>query len=79
MPSDRTPPGNDMVEKLPGHDIPEREPRAGEIPSPESVPPVSNPDPQPNDPKPRAPDSDEPGHRTVPVELPGRPHAPERV
>lgn len=51
-----------------------------EVPAPESVPPVSNPDPQPGDPKPKAPPADdEPGHRTVPIELPGMPHAPERV
>jgi hypothetical protein len=51
-----------------------------DIPAPESVPPVNNPDPQPGDPKPKAPPGqDEPGRRTVPVELPGKPHAPERV
>ena len=53
---------------------------AHEVPSPESVPPVNNPDPQPNDPKPKAPPADdEPGRRQVPIELPGKPHAPERV
>lgn len=51
-----------------------------EVPAPESVPPTSNPDPQPGDGKPKAPpQDDEPGRRTVPVELPGRHHAPERV
>jgi hypothetical protein len=51
-----------------------------EIPSPEPVPPVNNPDPQPGDPKPKAPPSDdEPGRRSVPVELPGRPGVPERA
>lgn len=50
-----------------------------EVPAPDNVPPVNNPDPQPGDPKPKAPPEDEPGRRTVPVELPGQPHAPERV
>lgn len=50
-----------------------------EVPTPEPVPPVSNPDPQPGDPKPKAPPSEEDGRRVVPVELPGRPHAPERA
>lgn len=51
-----------------------------DVPAPESVPPINNPDPQPSDPKPKAPPSeDEPGRRVVPVELPGKPHAPERV
>jgi hypothetical protein len=51
---------------------------ATDIPAPESVPPVNNPDPQPGDPKPKAPPSED-GRRVVPVELPGTPHAPERV
>jgi hypothetical protein len=51
-----------------------------DVPAPESVPPINNPDPQPGDPKPTAPPSeDEPGRKVVPVELPGQPHAPERV
>jgi hypothetical protein len=51
-----------------------------DVPAPESVPPVNNPDPQPGDPKPKAPPAnDEPGRRGVPVELPGREHAPERA
>jgi hypothetical protein len=53
-----------------------------DVPAPESVPPIPNPnpDPQPGDPKPKAPPSeDEPGRTVVPVELPGQPHAPERV
>lgn len=55
-------------------------PAATEIPAPETVPPVDNPDPRPNDPKPKVPPSeDEPGRRVVPVELPGKPHPPERV
>jgi hypothetical protein len=50
------------------------------VPAPESVPPVGNPDPQPGDPKPDMPPSeDDRGRRVVPVELPGKPHAPERV
>ncbi len=50
-----------------------------DVPAPESVPPVNNPEPQPGDPKPKAPPADEDGRRVVPVELPGKPHAPERV
>ena len=51
-----------------------------DVPAPENVPPVNNPDPRPNDPKPKAPPAeDEPGRRQVPIELPGKPHAPERV
>lgn len=51
-----------------------------DVPAPESIPPVNNPDPQPNDPKPQPPPSeDEPGRRVVPVELPGKPQPPERV
>jgi len=54
--------------------------RAHDVPAPESVPPTNNPDPSPADPKPTTPPSDdEPGRRTVPIELPGSPHAPERV
>ena len=49
------------------------------VPAPESVPPISNPDPQPGDPKPKAPSEDESGRKVVPVELPGKPHAPERA
>jgi hypothetical protein len=52
--------------------------RAHDVPAPESVPPVNNPDPQPGDPKPKAPPED--GRRPpAPVELPGRPGLPERV
>jgi hypothetical protein len=52
-----------------------------DVPAPESVPPVNNPDPQPNDPKPKPPPpaEDDEGRTVVPVELPGQPHAPERV
>lgn len=51
-----------------------------EVPTPEPTPPLNNPDPQPGDPKPKAPPSeDDSGRRIVPVELPGQPHAPERV
>ena len=53
---------------------------AHDVPAPENVPPVNNPDPQPNDPKPKAPDgNEEPGRRYIPIDLPGQPHAPERV
>jgi hypothetical protein len=51
-----------------------------DLPAPDSVPPTGNPDPQPGDPKPKAPPSgDDNGRRIVPVELPGKPNAPERV
>ena len=51
-----------------------------DTPAPESNPPMNNPDPQPGDPKPKAPPADdEAGRRYIPVELPGVPHAPERV
>lgn len=55
-----------------------------DVPAPESVPPVDNPDDKPNqkrdDPKPQAPPADdEPGRRYIPIDLPGREHAPERV
>jgi hypothetical protein len=49
-----------------------------EVPTPEPVPPV-NPDPQPGDPKPQSPPPHETDRPVVPVELPGQPHAPERV
>ena len=49
-----------------------------EVPTPEPVPPIDN-DPQPGDPKPQAPPSEDDGRRVVPVELPGKPHAPERA
>ena len=50
------------------------------VPAPESIPPANNPDPQPGDPKPKAPPpEDDSGRPVVPVELPGKPHAPERV
>jgi len=53
---------------------------ATEVPTPEPTPPLNNPDPQPGDPKPQVPPSeDDSGRRVVPVELPGMPHAPERV
>jgi hypothetical protein len=51
-----------------------------EVPTPEPVPPVGNPDPQPGDPKPKVPPSqDDEGRRVVPVELPGKPGVPERA
>lgn len=55
-------------------------PPGTEVPTPEPTPPLNNPDPQPGDPKPKAPPSeDDTGRPVVPVELPGMPHAPERV
>jgi len=51
-----------------------------EVPAPESVPPVDNPDQRRDDPKPKAPPAeDEPGRRYIPIDLPGREHAPERA
>ncbi len=50
-----------------------------DVPAPESVPPLNNPDPQPGDPKPKAPPAQDEGSRHAPVELPGRPGLPERV
>jgi hypothetical protein len=51
-----------------------------EVPSPEPVPPLNNPDPGTGDPKPKAPPAeDEPGRRNIPIELPGNPGAPERA
>lgn len=51
-----------------------------DVPAPEPVP-INNPDPQPGDPKPKSPPppADDNGRPVVPVELPGQPHAPERV
>ncbi|MGZ5181380.1 MAG: hypothetical protein ACXWC6_01405 [Ramlibacter sp.] len=53
-------------------------PRLHDVPAPDSVPPVNNPDPQPGDGKPQAPPS-EGGRPPPPVELPGRAGVPERV
>ena len=53
--------------------------RLHDVPAPENVPPVNNPDPQPNDPKPRMPPSEDDDREKPPVELPGRPIVPERV
>jgi hypothetical protein len=52
-----------------------------DVPAPETIPPINNPDPQPGDPKPKGPppSDDEPGRRYVPVELPGKPGVPERA
>jgi hypothetical protein len=52
-----------------------------DVPTPEDIPPMNNPDPKPGDPKPKAPPApeDEPGRRYIPIDLPGQPHAPERV
>lgn len=52
------------------------------VPVPESIPPIGNPDPQPGDPKPKPnvpPAEDDSGRPVVPVELPGKPGVPERV
>ena len=52
--------------------------RMHDVPAPDSVPPVNNPDPQPGDGKPKAPPS-EGGRPPPPVELPGRSGVPERL
>jgi hypothetical protein len=46
--------------------------------APQPVPPIT-PEPQPNEPKPQAPPIEDERGPQVPVELPGQPHAPERV
>ena len=54
--------------------------RASEIPGPENVPPVNNPDPQPGDGKPKAPPAEDERGPQAPIELPGKPGAvPERL
>lgn len=53
--------------------------RLHDVPAPENVPPVNNPDPQPGDPKPKMPPSEDNDREKPPVELPGRPVVPERV
>jgi hypothetical protein len=52
-------------------------PQLHDVPAPDSVPPVNNPDPQPGDDEPKMPPS-EGGREKPPVELPGQPGAPER-
>lgn len=52
--------------------------RMHDVPAPENVPPVNNPDPQPGDGKPKMPPSED-GREKAPVELPGKPGLPERV
>jgi hypothetical protein len=52
--------------------------RMHDVPAPDNVPPMNNPDPQPGDEKPKMPPSDG-GRDKPPVELPGKPHLPERV
>lgn len=50
-----------------------------DVPAPENVPPINNPDPQPGDPKPKAPPAEDERGPQAPIKLPGQPHAPERV
>lgn len=52
--------------------------RLHDVPAPESVPPVNNPDPRPGDDQPKVPPSEN-DRKNTPVELPGQPGAPERV
>jgi hypothetical protein len=77
-PQDKTPLGDAMTHRFPEQKIPAK---AHDVPSPGDKPPTSNPDPQPGDDKPSAPPApeDEPGRRYIPIDLPGQPHAPERV
>jgi hypothetical protein len=49
-----------------------------EVPAPDSVPPVNNPDPEPGDGKPQAPPTDD-RRPSPPVKLPGQQNPPERV
>jgi hypothetical protein len=86
-PQDRTPLGDAMTHRFPEQKIPEPTPNATmtEVPSPDPVPPLENPEDKPNQKrddgdKPQAPPADdEPGRRYIPIDLPGREHAPERV
>ena len=51
------------------HDIP-----------PDNTPPGQKRDDEPGHDRPKAPPADdEPGRRYIPIDLPGKPHAPERV
>lgn len=52
--------------------------RAGRAHTPEPVP-QHDPDPQPGDGKPKAPPAEDERGPIPPVELPGKPGAPERV
>jgi hypothetical protein len=81
MPTDTTPDPRDMERMPEAQAIPERVPDKAEqheVPAPDNVPPVNNPDPQPGDGKPKMPPSED-GKRQMPVELPGKPGMPERV
>jgi hypothetical protein len=53
--------------------------RLHDVPAPENVPPVNNPDPQPGDDAPRMPPSEDEDLENPPVRLPGKPSVPERV
>lgn len=86
MPQDKTPLGDAMTHRFPQQEIPEpkRPGGTGEIEAhdipPDNVPPDGKRDPEPGDGRPKAPPADdEPGRRTVPMDLPGREHAPARV
>ena len=88
MAEDRTPTGDAMTHRFPLQMIPERSPKKQaqpDVPAPDNVPPTGSPEDKPNqkpgdDDKPKAPDpEDEPCRRYIPIDLPGREHAPERV
>jgi hypothetical protein len=82
MPQDRTPLGDAMTHRFPDQRIPQPRGEAQpDVPAPESVPPTGNPEKdRDDDGKPKAPPADdEPGRRYIPIDLPGREHAPERV
>jgi hypothetical protein len=78
MPQDKTPEGDAMTHRFPDQKIPEA--RAHDIP-PDNLPPGGDRKRDDDgDGKPKAPPADdEPGRRYVPIDLPGKPHAPERV
>ena len=82
MPQDRTPLGDAMTHRFPEQQMPqanrkERAVKAHDIP-PDNLPPDHKP--EPGEDKPKAPPADdEPGRRYIPIDLPGQPHAPERV
>jgi hypothetical protein len=69
-PEDHTPLGDAMTHRFPEQKIPEPKPDARDDAMPE-VPAPGKPQAPPAD--------DEPGRRYIPMDLPGREHAPERV
>ena len=83
MAQDKTPLGDAMTHRFPEQKFPEPEPaapsKAHDIP-PDNVPPKGEPGEDDGKGKPKAPPAeDEPGRRYIPIDLPGREHAPERA